>query len=110
MPNVKIFVDEHLLALRKSDIEAALGPLRQLLCDELKVPASACQIAVLPVIGLEDQPLANMEFQYLATPERTPDRIREACVVFRNFLASPLGEPLAVRATPLDPATYVALK
>lgn len=110
MPNMKLFVDQDLLAARHAEISAQLAPLRDLACQQLSVPASACQLAVIGVMGLPDQPLANLEFQYLALSERTPEKIRHVCAAFRDFLARPLGVPAAVRATPLDPATYVALK
>ncbi len=110
MPNVKIFADKDLLAARRSEIGAALEPLRRLLCNELKVAPSACQIAVLSVLGLADQALANVEIQYLANPERTPERIKAACLALRESLTKPLGILPAVRATPLDPASYVAVK
>jgi hypothetical protein len=110
MPNMKLFVDQDLLGERGAAIAAMLAPLRDLACHELRVPASACQLAVIGVIGLKDQPLASMEFQYLATAERTPERIGEVCAAFRSFLAASMGITPAIRSTPLDPATYVALK
>ena len=110
MPNIKLFVDHQLLAARHAEISAQLAPLRELACHLLSVPASACQLAVIAVIGLKDQPLANMEFQYLATAERTPERIGQVCAAFSSFLTVPLGVTPAIRSTPLDPTTYVALK
>lgn len=110
MPNIKLFVDQDLLAARNTEIRALLGPLRDVACLELSVPASACQLAVIGVMGLDDQPLANMEFQYLATPERTPEKIHQVCARFQDFLIASLGVKAAIRATPLDKATYVALK
>lgn len=110
MPNMKLFVDNDLMSRREAEIAAMLVPLRDLACRELAVPASACQLAVIGVVGLPDQPLANMEFQYLATPERTPKRIGEVCAAFRAFLSRPLDTTPAIRATPLEPTTYVALK
>lgn len=110
MPNVKIYVDQTLLEERHAAINAILRPLRDCLCAELSVPAAACQLTIIPVLGLIDQPRANMEIQYLATPERTPTKITQACKVFRDLLATSIGSVPAVRATPLDPQTYVALK
>ena len=110
MPNIKLFVDQSLLATRDAEARTLLGPLRDMACHELSVPAGACQLAIIGVLGLSDQPLVNMEFQYLATPERTPERIRQVCAAFRDLLSAALGVTPAVRATPLDPATYVALK
>ena len=110
MPNVKIFVDEKVHADRAGDIRDMLLPLRDLLCETLSVPVAACQLAVIPVMGLEDQPLINMEYQYLATPDRTPGMIRTCSTAYRAFITERLGHVPAVRSTPLDPATYVALK
>lgn len=110
MPNIKLFVDHSLLATRDADIRALLLPLRNLACRELTVPPSACQLAVIGVIGLPDQPLVNMEFQYLAKPERTLDLIEEVCAAFRAYLAASLDTHPAVRASCLDPAKYVAIK
>lgn len=110
MPNVKIYVDQTLLEERHAAINAILMPLRDCLCAELSVSAAACQLAEIPILGLIDQPLVNMEIQYLTTPDRTPTNITKACTAFRDLLATAIGSVPAVRATPLDPQTYVALK
>ena len=110
MPNIKIFVDETVFAARRDALRSTLGPLRESVCTELAVKPEACQIAVIPVMGAEGQALANMELQYIARPERTPERIRAACTVFRALLEGAIGTLPEVRATPLDPSTYVALK
>lgn len=110
MPNVKLFVDQARFAQDAGIIAAALGPLREVICREFRVQPSACQIAALPVMGLSDQPGVNVEIQFLATPERTPERIRAVCSVLRAHLEKTIGAGIALRATPLDRATYVALK
>lgn len=110
MPNVKIFIDEGLYAERKEQIKDMLPSLRETLCETLSVGAAACQLAVIPVLGLPDQPLANLEFQYLGTESRTPDFIRGLCIQYRDILEGVLGCVPAVRATPLDVNTYVAVK
>lgn len=110
MPNVKIFVDETLFKDRKDAIRAVLVPLREAMCAALNVPPSACQLAVIPVLGLMDQPQANIEIQYLGTAARTPEVITGACEILQEVVAAALGMAPAVRATPLDPETYVALK
>ncbi|MCB1395305.1 MAG: hypothetical protein H6898_08155 [Rhodobacter sp.] len=110
MPNVKIYVDHGVLAARATEIQAMLPALRTALCRELSVDISACQLAVIGVTGLPDQPLANVEYQYLLTPQRTRDRITAASTVFRQIVAAATGTHTAVRADALDPATYVALK
>lgn len=110
MPNVKIYVDEALYQDRKTALTELLPHLREALCRELSVPSAACQLAVMPVLGLQDQPKANFEVQYLGIKSRTPQMIETACMVFQGLLADCLGHVPAVRATPLDPETYVALK
>ena len=110
MPNMKIFVDEAVFDDRKEALRAALVPLRESLCAELTVQPEACQIAVIPVMGIEGQAVANMELHYIARPERTPDQIRAACAVFHALIEGALGAAPEVRAAPLDPETYLALK
>lgn len=110
MPNVKIFVDQIVFETRRTAIDSMLPKLRESLCVELSVPVAACQLAVIPVLGMMDQPQANMEIQYLGTKDRTSQMITAACTVFRDIVQSAVGSVPAVRATPLDPTTYVALK
>lgn len=110
MPNVKVYVGQALFDARRAAIAAALPGLRARLCETLSVSVPACQIAVVPVLGLEGQPQANLELGYLAKPDRTPAIIAAHCETYRAFLTGPLGTAPAVRATPLDPDTYVALK
>ena len=110
MPNLKLFVDERIHDAKKDALRAMLPTLRSAVCEQLSVQVSACQLAVIPVMGLDEQPLANLELQYLAKPDRTPDMIRAACTVFSGLVQDALGSVPAVRATPLDPVTYVALK
>lgn len=110
MPNVKIFVNQTVFETRRTEIDSMLSKLRDSLCVELSVPVSACQLAVIPVLGMLDQPQANMEIQYLGNAERTPEMITVACKVFSEIIAPAVGSLPAVRATSLDPNTYVALK
>ena len=110
MPNVKIFVDDAVFDELRDALAAALLPLREAICAQLSVPVVACQLAVIPVMGIEGQPIVNMEIQYLAKAERTPAVIEAACTVFRAVIEGFIGSTPAVRATPLDPDTYVALK
>ena len=110
MPNVKIFVDDAVYTARGRALREMLPSLRAAICEQLSVPAEACQLAVVPVIGMEGQPSANMEIQYLAKPGRTPEMITAACTALRDVVEAAAGSRPAVRATPLDPATYVALK
>lgn len=110
MPNVKIFVDETLYPACQPALRAALGPLRDMLCKELQVDFAACQLAVLPVDGLPDQPPVNVELSILPRPERTRALILSVCGQVRALLGQATGAHVAVRVTSLDPETYIALK
>lgn len=110
MPNVKIYVDERHSTAVAPKLTAALPGLRALLCGRLAVEASACQIAVLSVLGLEDQPQVNAELLILPRPERTAERIRAVAEDVRAHLGAVTGLHVAVRIAMLNPATYQALK
>ena len=110
MPNVKIFVDEGLYPAVKGALAAALAPLRDMLCRELAVDVPACQFAILPVGGMADLPLVNVEIAILPRPERTRDRLLAISADLRTILAAATGTHVAVRITTLDPETYIALK
>lgn len=110
MPNTKIFVDEDVWTERRTVFEEVLMPIRELLCDRLGVSTGACQLALIPVTGLADQPLVNIELMILPKPERTPDTIRVLCSELQAMLGEKAETHVAVRAAALDPETYVALK
>ena len=110
MPNLKIYLAEPLWDSHGPALLAALPALRDRLMQDLGVPRAACQLAVVPVHGLPDQPQCNVEIALLRHPDRTPDRIGALCEALRAQLAPILGTPPALRATALDPAHYVTLK
>lgn len=110
MPNVKIYVEHALLERRETALAASLEPLRALLCARLAVPAPACQLAVLGVCGLPDQPAANLEMLILPRPERTREMITALGQEVQVLIGAALETPVAFRAAMLDAQTYVALK
>lgn len=110
MPNVKIYVDETVWSERSGPLKATLAPIRDLLCTELKVDVSACQLALLPVCGLPDQPAINLEMMILPRPERTRDTITALAGKLQALLMQAGAARTAVRTAALDPETYVALK
>lgn len=110
MPNVKLHVDQKLPAATAKKIVAVLPPLRAFLCDRFAVPAAACQLAVITVGGLPDQPQVNVELAILPGPERTRDRVTAICAEMQALIAAAAGCHVAVRCSQLDAATYVALK
>ncbi len=110
MPNVKIFIDETQYDEIRSGLAALLPDLRTELCSSLKVDNSAFQIAIIPVLGMSDQPRINVEMQLLPRPERTREAVCELAGQVRASLGKITKEHVAVRVAMLDAASYVALK
>ncbi len=110
MPNVKIYVDEMLYPSCRDRLPAALGPIRDMLCQDLIVGLPACQIAVIPVLAMPDLPRVNVEMQILPRPERTRAALLAVCDKLRDIVGAATGSHVAVRVTTLDPETYIALK
>lgn len=110
MPNVKIYVEEQVFAERRASLAAALQPIRDMLCADLKVEIAACQFAVLPVMAMADLPLVNVEMFILPRPERTREVVLAVCQSLREMLQAATGVHVAIRVSHLDPATYIALK
>ena len=110
MPNVKIFVDEALYPGCRDALAAALGPIRDMLCQDLSVDVPACQFAVMPVCAMPDLPRVNVEMQILPRPERTREVVLAVCTKLRAMVGAATAAHVAVRVTALDPETYIALK
>lgn len=110
MPNLKIYVEEVLWAERADALIAALEQVRERLCQIFEVEPPACQLVALPVRGLPDQPLANVELSILPKPERTRALVVTAATALQAIVGAALQTHVAVRISQLDPATYVALK
>lgn len=110
MPNVKLYVDETVHARHSAALKTMLTPLRTLLCERLTVPVAACQLAAMPVIGLSDQPLINIELLVLPHPDRTSALFHALGQEIRDIVAEATGVRCAVRFSLLDKETYVALK
>lgn len=110
MPNVKIFVDDTLYPAIRETLVQSLGPIRDMLCDDLSVPVQACQFAVMPVAAMPDLPRVNVEMAILPRPERTRDLILALCTKLRGTVEAVTRTATCVRVTALDPETYIALK
>jgi len=110
VPNVKIYVEEQVFADRRTALTAALQPIRDMLCADLKVDISACQFAVLPVVAMPDLPLVNVEMFILPRPERTREAVLAVCHTLREMVQAATGVHVAIRVMHLDAATYIALK
>ncbi|MGV1772440.1 hypothetical protein GOZ97_19430 [Agrobacterium vitis] len=110
MPNLKIYVDETIFEASRASLHEALPRIRDLLCEAFQVAPSACQLAVIPIVGLPDQPQLNIELLILPHAERTEAVVRAAAEKLRDLLNTVTGKRSAVRIAHLDPVTYVALK
>lgn len=110
MPNVKIYIDEACYDAVRPAVLDLLPDLRATLCQGLEVTPAACQFAVLPVLGLPDQPRINAEMHLMPRPSRTRDRLEQVAAGMRDSLSRVSGMTVAVRIALLDAATYVALK
>ena len=110
MPNVKIFVDDSLFPSVRQPLVQALGPIRDMLCQELAVDVPACQFAVIAVGAMADLPRVNVEMAILPRPERTRERMTQVSTRLRDMVEAVTRTHVAVRVTALDPETYIALK
>jgi hypothetical protein len=110
MPNLKIYVDEVIYPDCRHRFRAALGPILDMLCDDLTVDRPACQIAVIPVLAMPDLPPVNVEMQIKPRPDRTRAVVLSVCAKLRKMVEAVTGTHVAIRVTMLDPETYIALK
>ncbi|WP_245306967.1 hypothetical protein [Agrobacterium salinitolerans] len=110
MPNMKIYMDRSLPKQVHTKVEAMMVPLRMLLCETLAVDISACQLAVIQVYGMADQPAINIELSILPNANRTRQILLNLVKEIQRVVAAAATTEVAVRISQLDPATYVALK
>ena len=110
MPNIKIYAEEALFQQHRAALCAALEPIRDSMIRHLGVSHRACQLAILPVIGLPDPPALNAEVQILPAPARTRAGIEVMGQEIRQILHTATGQDAAFRCQQHDPATYVVLR
>lgn len=110
MPNLKIYADEGLAARADAALRASLPALQALLVARLQVPLAACQLAILPVITLNENAALNVELQILPAAARDHALLSALAQEIRTLLDPIATGRVAVRISQLDPETYVALK
>lgn len=110
MPNLKIFMDETVFGQHRQAMIQALEPIRDSICLHLGVPKAACQLAIIPVVGLPDQPAINVEIQILPSLDRPRTRIEAFGSEVKDILSATAGVPVAFRCAQHDPSTYVILR
>ncbi len=110
MANVKLFVDHALLSCSDAGLDGLMAEMRTLLCVRLQVAEAACQLAVVGVTGLPDQPAVNVELSILPKPERTREMLTALCEALRERVVRATGARAAIRCAQLDGTSYIALK
>jgi len=110
MPNAKLYIDQTVWETQQTDFKQSLPKIRETLCQYLTVPPTACQLALLPVYGLSDQPAVNIELHLMPNPDRTPDLICELTSELQKTIMSLSQSRCAVRITTLNPETYSVMK
>ena len=110
MPNLKIFMDETVFGQHRQAMIQVLEPIRDSICLHLGVPEAACQLAIIPVIGLSDQPAINVEIQILPSPDRSRSQIQALGSKVKDILSATACVPVAFRCAQHDPSTYVILR
>lgn len=96
--------------LNATRLVALLPHLREMICALLKVPAGNCQLALLPVAGLPDQPALAMELSIMPKADRTRAVLENVAESLRAAMAERIGCPAVVRIEQLNPETFVMAK
>lgn len=110
MPLLKVYVDALLWSERGEVMRKSLTEIHSYLCETFKVDASVCQILVIPLHGLPNQPLIAAEIQFMSKSERTRELILSAGDQLRRMLGGDWSESVVIRITQLDPERYIAIK
>lgn len=110
MPNLKMHVEDAVWTKQSDRLKALLPELRALLCKELKVGTSACQLVIIPVHGLADQTQIAIELHVLPKADRTRDLLGELASLLQALVVEAKGSAAGVRITTLDPESYLAVR
>lgn len=110
MPNVKLFIDDRHGVGQRDALIALLPDLRAQLCVALAVEPAACQLAVIAVAGLADQPQINAELHLMPRAIRLSELLRDLAQTLRRCVQAATGLSVAVRIAAQEPASYIALK
>jgi len=110
VPNLKVHVDKDAWNTHAGDITNKLLTLRDLVCMGLKADISACQIAVIPFGGIDGQAEVAIEVDYLPKPGRTREMVSQVCMQIKTLMVDATGCRVAVRATAVDPETYIVVR
>jgi len=109
VPNLKVHVNRDAWNVHENSITNKLPVLRELVCMGLKADISACQIAVIPFGGIDGQAEVAIEVDYLPKPERTREMVSQVCMQIKTLMIDATGCRVAVRATAVNPETYIVI-
>lgn len=107
MPNVKLYIDFDLLVRLDDRLDAALGELRDVLCQAFGVAEQTCHIVVLGVRSIAGQTAVNVELAALQKQGRTRETVDAICAQVQDLLERRFGSRPAVRCTMMTPETYI---
>lgn len=110
MPNVKLYLDARLGPEVQAAIVADFADLRAHLCARLGVTPAACQLALITVTGMADQPQLNVELALMPHRDRTRAFLTAVGDELRLRFKALGVATVAIRISALDPETYIALK
>lgn len=107
MPNVKLYIDDPLLARLGDRLQPALTELRHFLCTAFGVAEPTCHIVVIGVRSPDGQTAINVELVALQKPGRARDAVDASCARLQDLLEGLLGTRPAVRCALMEPETYI---
>lgn len=107
MPNVKLYVDERVLAGLAERTEPVLLEIRTLLCQMFGAPEAACHLVIIGVRSMAGQLPVNIELAVLRKPDRPREAVDASCARLQAVAADLFGVPVAIRCTLMDPEIYV---
>lgn len=106
MPNVKIYVDDTMLAGVAERSDTVLVALRSFICEALGVTEAACHIVLVGVKSPAGQTPVNVELVLLRRQDRTSEIMAAFCGRLRDLMAEWLGCHTAIRCTLMDTDLY----
>jgi hypothetical protein len=110
MPNVKVYMDDTLLAGQSQAAGTLLAVIRRHLCETLGVTEAACHIVALGVVSIPGQTQVNIELALLRKPDRSRDAVAKLCSQLRDLAAGLMQVPAAVRCALMEPEFYIVAR
>lgn len=110
MPHLKLYLDDRHLPRQRDGLADLLHDLRAILCRALSEPPGACQLSVLPVIGLAGQAECCLELTYPPKESLTPETLRALAGQLQTTVIAATGLRATIWLKALDPQGDLALR